>query len=311
MDAETIARAKAVPIEIEVERRGIRLRGKVELTGPCPVCGGVDRFAINTRKQIWNCRGCGRGGDVISLVEHIDGISFADAVATLVGNTSRRQAVANRPLPKTSDDDAERTAKALAIRREARDPRGTLLEDFAHRKLDLPEEAAGEAIRFHPACPFGGARTAAMVALVRDVNTNEPKAIHRTALDTNGCKTSVDGNDRLSLGPVGGGAVKITPDENVTLCLGVGEGIESTLSMRFAHEFGESPVWALLSSGEVNAFPVLEGIEALWIAVDHDAAGTTAAHTCARRWKAASREVFLIKSRHLGDDLNDTARRSA
>ena len=52
-----IERAGAVPIEDELARRGFHLRGKIERAGPCPVCGGTDRFSINTEKQLWNCRG--------------------------------------------------------------------------------------------------------------------------------------------------------------------------------------------------------------------------------------------------------------
>ena len=58
--------ARAVRIEDEVARRGIKLRGGNERSGPCPACGGDDRFAINIKKQLWNCRGCQHGGDVIA-----------------------------------------------------------------------------------------------------------------------------------------------------------------------------------------------------------------------------------------------------
>jgi phage/plasmid primase-like uncharacterized protein len=75
IDAETVALARAVRIEDEIARRGVRLRGKVERVGPCPVCGGTDRFSINTRKQVFNCRGFG-GGDVIAMVQHLDGCTF-------------------------------------------------------------------------------------------------------------------------------------------------------------------------------------------------------------------------------------------
>lgn len=136
-----------------------------------------------------------------------------------------------------------------------------------------------------------------MVALVRDVRTDKPKAIHRTAITESGEKVAIDGQDRLSLGPVGGGAVKLTPDADVSLCLGIGEGIESTLSLRLAIEFEASPVWALLSAGQVEWFPALGGIESLWIAVDHDEAGIKAARTTARIWRKAGREVFLLKPR--------------
>jgi hypothetical protein len=38
-------RARAVRIEAEIERRGIKLRGGSERVGPCPKCGGEDRFS--------------------------------------------------------------------------------------------------------------------------------------------------------------------------------------------------------------------------------------------------------------------------
>ncbi|TXM72888.1 hypothetical protein FV226_11105 [Methylobacterium sp. WL12] len=160
-------------------------------------------------------------------------------------------------------------------------------------------------IRFHPSCPFAGTRTRAMVALVRDIVTNEPVAIHRTALSLDGCKIEVNGHDRLALGPIGGGAVKLTPDEDVTTCLGIGEGIETTLSLRRSPEFGESPVWSLIAAGGISALPALPGIEALWIAVDHDPAGLKAARTCAARWQASGAETFLITPEAPGADLND------
>ena len=208
-------------------------------------------------------------------------------------------------------DDAERTRRALAIWGEAVDPRGTAVELYlAGRALALTDEIAGEVIRYHPACPFTkGHRTPAMVALVRDLLTDEPKAIHRTALTLDGRKAEVSGVSRLAYGPLAGAAVKLTPDEAVTTYLGLGEGIETTLSMRLLPEFGASPVWSLTTAGGIAAFPVLAGIEALWIAVDHDPAGLKAAETCAERWQDAGREVFLVKPKAARSDLNDVVNR--
>jgi hypothetical protein len=67
------------------------------------------------------------------------------------------------------------------------------------RGLTLPPEAIGEAVRYDPDCPFAGTRTPAMVCLVRNIITNEPRAIHRTALTLDGRKVKVNGHDRLSL----------------------------------------------------------------------------------------------------------------
>jgi hypothetical protein len=78
--------ARAVPTMHEIERRRIKLkRVGAEYIGPCPLCGGTDRFSVNANKKVWNCRGCGIGGDVIDLVQHLDGGTFDQNIATLAG----------------------------------------------------------------------------------------------------------------------------------------------------------------------------------------------------------------------------------
>jgi hypothetical protein len=146
-----------------------------------------------------------------------------------------------------------------------------------------------------------------MVCLVREVITNEPKAIHRTALDTAGHKVKIDGKDRLALGPIGGGAVKLTDDADVELALGIAEGVETALSLRLLPEFGSTAVWSVLNAGGIESFPAPPGIECLWIAVDHDPAGLKAAHLCAARWRDAERDVFLVTPKLERADLNDIA----
>ena len=44
--------ARSVPIEAELARRGHRLKrvGR-DLVGPCPACGGTDRFAVTPAKR--------------------------------------------------------------------------------------------------------------------------------------------------------------------------------------------------------------------------------------------------------------------
>jgi hypothetical protein len=90
MKQDIIERARAVPIESIIDARQIKLRGKIERVGPCLKCGGTDRFSINVKKQLWNCRQCGKGGDVIALVQHLDGVDFLTAVTTLAGGPSPR-----------------------------------------------------------------------------------------------------------------------------------------------------------------------------------------------------------------------------
>jgi hypothetical protein len=81
------ARARAVPIVDEIRQRGINNLKHVgdEYVGPCPKCGGDDRFAVHTKKNIFNCRNCNVGGDTIQFVEHLDSVDFKTACERLVG----------------------------------------------------------------------------------------------------------------------------------------------------------------------------------------------------------------------------------
>ena len=219
----------------------------------------------------------------------------------------KKAAVANAPPPQPSLSEKVRTERALSIWYEARGPHRTPVETYLTEEpgLKLPPEAAGVTLRYHPSCPFGRERTPAMVALVRDIVTNAPVAIHRTALNRAGQKMVIDGCDRLTLGPAKGGAIKLTPNDDVTTCLAVGEGIESTLSLQRLREFGISAVWSLIHAPGIKAFPVLPGLSALWIAVDHDDGGIQASKVCAARYRAAGIETFLVQPKRPKTDLND------
>jgi putative DNA primase/helicase len=107
---------------------------------------------------------------------------------------------------------------ALCLWRQAIEPRGTLADVYLRsRRLDLPREAANEAIRFHPNCPFGPReRFPAMICLVRNIVTNEPQGMHRTALAPDGTAIKRNGKTfRMSLGSIAGGAIKLDPDEDI------------------------------------------------------------------------------------------------
>ena len=313
IDAQMVEIARHFLIERVIAERGIKLRGKIERVGPCPVCAaGRDRFAVNVRKQLWNCRICGEGGsDAISLVQFLDGCDFASAVAILGGMPDRTIAAA----PKTKKIVAERHRGGgdqlwNSTWKEAGPPHETPVDfHLARRRLILPPDS-GDCLRFHPRCVFG--KNAAgityapcMVALVRNVITNQPQAIHRTALDQEGHKVEIGGRDRMALGPIASGAVKLTADEDVTIALGIGEGIETALSLQRIPEWAGSPVWSVLNANGVASFPLLAEVETLAVAVDHDVAGEKAALAVAERWRGAGREVLLFEAVVPGNDMND------
>ena len=212
---------------------------------------------------------------------------------------------------------AHDTAPALGIYREAHHPAGTNVETYlAARGLLLPDDLAGEVIRFHPRLKFlhpdAGARNGAlvggMVALFRDLRTNEPCGISRTFLDRDG-RPFLDAAGkkiRKMLGRVKGAAVKLDADEDVTLGLHIGEGFESCFGARLA---GFRPVWALGSAGGIASFPVLPAIEAITILGETDDGGANhrAGRACAARWIKAGREALTVEPL-AGGDLADVWR---
>jgi hypothetical protein len=305
-----IERAGAARLEHELERRGIRLRRVgSELCGPCPVCGGRDRFAVHLKRQVWNCRGCCLGGDVIEFVRHVDGVGFSEALRILTGNNTVPGSFPFRNvIPPSSNalDNEYNSQRAIAIWNEAIGLEGTLAERYLRgtRRLHIATDLSF-VLRFHPLCPFGpGARLPCLIALFRDIKSDEPRAIHRIALHPDATNAG-----RKMLGPSAGAAIKLTRDEAITYGLSIGEGIESTLA---GMALGFSPAWALGSAGSIRTFPVLAGIDCLTIITDHDEEGKRAANSCRERWTDARREVSIVMSAVENEDLNDLiARRVA
>lgn len=203
-------------------------------------------------------------------------------------------------------EDRDRIERAGTLWREARSIEGTPAAVYlASRGVSYQ----GEALRWHPSCPFGkGERHGCMIGLVRNIVTNEPQAIHRTAIDATGRKI-----DRKAYGPIGGGAVKLTDDADVTKVIAIGEGIETALSIRELTDLGNMPVWSVLSANGIAAFPVLPGIESVWIAADNDASGTghNAARSAGERLHAAGVETIILAPTQAGADLNDKVARRA
>ncbi len=72
-----------------------------EWQGPCPGCGGEDRFHVwpaqNEGKGGYWCRGCGRTGDNIQFLRDFEGLSFRDACARLNIDLPARPQSRRRP----------------------------------------------------------------------------------------------------------------------------------------------------------------------------------------------------------------------
>ena len=69
-----------------------------EHCGPCPKCGGTDRFVIFKDRARWFCRKCDRGGDVVDLLCHVHNCEPREALEILTGEASKH-APAKRVAP--------------------------------------------------------------------------------------------------------------------------------------------------------------------------------------------------------------------
>ena len=220
--------------------------------------------------------------------------------------SSRRPPSPSRAVRR--DNQQWRQDTAARIWNASHDPRGTVAEDYLNsRGLRLDDDLAGRVIKFHPTCPWGeGTKAPCLIAAFRPIQNDPgedapPSAILRVGLDEHGAKLG-----KKMLGPVSGCAIKHDRDENVTLGLGITEGLETGLAVRAT---GWRPVWALGSAGAIATFPVLAGIETLTLFADHDPTGLSAAQRCAERWQAAGCEVFIRWPKGLGRDYADEVSR--
>lgn len=87
IERQTIESIKAgIDLVALVKSKGIDLKknGKSYL-GLCPFHDDTNpSFSVNPTNNLWQCFGCGAGGDVIRFVEIFDKVSFPQAVNVLI-----------------------------------------------------------------------------------------------------------------------------------------------------------------------------------------------------------------------------------
>jgi hypothetical protein len=334
-----VARAREADLLEVAHSHGAQLKkSSGEWIGPCPTCGGSNRFSINPVKNVWHCRVCGRGGDVIDLEMHLTGASFVDAVLALTGGgtsgrreptpkgVAAREARENQRLQEAAAKAARNNGRAAEIVAGLRPVAGTPGEGYLRdvRKIDVSHwairrtlmdvETLGWSERTYvkeldpqkPLHPYHGQRLGAIIAIFTDPVTGERTGgITRTYLHDGqkvGKAMSLGGARRL-------GIIRLSPDDEVLTGLHIAEGLETALSAMMKDFI---PLWATGSTVTMEKFPVLDGIECLTILADNDEneAGIDAASTAYWRWKDAGREVHIRQPSEPGD-INDVIMRRA
>ncbi len=275
-----------------MEERGFRLRGRIERVGPCPLCGGADRFAVNTRKQVFNCRGCGQGGDVIALVQFLDGCDFVEAVAILAGGgtgAGGHEYAHGRgelkPAKDTGEYERQQRAKARSMWRASRPARGTAAETYLReRGITTPLPAT---VRF--LMPFQVDRHPALIVSYGLAAEPEPglltitetmiTAVHLVLLKPDGTGKADVEKPKITIASPVGMPMVLAPMTDM-LGLGIAEGVENALSVHQAAGLG---AWASGGAGFMPkiADAVPDYTDVVTVYADADSAGQSGAHELA------------------------------
>jgi DNA polymerase I-like protein with 3'-5' exonuclease and polymerase domains len=231
----------------------------------------------------YHCFGCGAHGQIDDDMDGVPDSVLAQAL--------------------DAENDTKTLDRGLELWAESKPITGTLAEHYLTitRRLDLTQLPASieEVLRFHPRCPFGanGARHPCLIALFRDVESDEPAGIHRIGLTTGAAKIK-----RLTLGRWPGvRAIKLWP---ITHKLTIGEGIETVLG---AIRCGAitPPAWAMGPKADIANFPMLPGVKAITVLVDRgDPAALDGAEICAARYTAAGIPARWLRTAKV-KDFND------
>jgi hypothetical protein len=274
-----LAEARAKPISDIAARLGLHAalkRASHEWVGPCPACGGRDRFQLNESKGVFLCRHCTPdGGDGIALVRLVLACSLTDALAWLVGDAvvqitpeeqDRRDREAAEKKRRSEQIAARERAKSLAVAEklwsEGKPAKGTAVQDYmALRGLpDLFDRAPLRALRYHPALTYFaesdrpgeyvGIHTGPAMLASIVTPAGKLSSVHRTWLDLSQPKGKavilhkgeVEKSKKYR-GHVKGCAIRLSSPPGFTTLV-MGEGIETTATALCADIPPSAAYWA-------------------------------------------------------------------
>ncbi len=246
---------------------GLESRFLTNKHGPCPICGGKDRYRFDDKggDGTFYCSRCGAGNgvDLVMRVKHVDFINavrliepHVGAAPIVVAKAGRREedvkeqmaALWARARPLDGHDVASRYLSARGIQMASWPSQLRWIEDLPY----FDEETKRKSL--HPAM------------LAKFASPDGRSAIlHRTYLAEPGVKASLP-KVRMLMPckiPVGG-AVRLGP---VAETMGIAEGIETSLSASIL--FGV-PVWAALSAGQMVKWQPPQGAKFILIFGDRD-----------------------------------------
>ena len=243
---------------------GIESKYLTGKNGPCPHCGGTDRFRMDNRKGDGDyfCSGCGSGYGT-DLIMKVTGKSFIDVVKEIDELIDEKGVEMSTDIPAKPEKDIEYIRKITVQ---------TLKESGKSDKLSYLESRgiAGELrdICFHPALGFYKDRKVvgefpAMIGVIRDEN-GAGVALHRTYMAVSGDGICTSKKLMPGVAPLNNVAIRLY-DHGDTL--GVAEGIETACS---AKEIFDIPTWACINTKIMETFVPPRDVKHLIIFGDND-----------------------------------------
>jgi hypothetical protein len=279
-----------------------------EWAGPCPRCGGTDRFSINTNKRVYNCRGAGEGGDVIAMVRYVTGRSFIEACERITGeprfdhacDETRVQRDASQAPQPASPPGADGRARALWRKAAPID----------HTPADCYLRERGFAPPYPATMRYllgRGEHPHALIAAFGLPDEPEPgslwmpdaavRAVHLTRLNPTGiCRLKSD-SARIIVGQSGLGFPVAVAPINDGLGLVIAEGIENALSLGLSLGLG---AWAACSHTRMPALAtaVPSCVEAITIVADPELPARASATALAEKLR---RRGFIVTVKVVGE----------
>jgi Toprim domain len=269
----------------------------------CGSVGGEPGGSLGVRLSgpkagVWSDFSTGQKGDALDLVRAALGNSIVEALAwsrRWLGLADGDAAIPVRPASPSGAEPApaDRWSRPWGA---ARPIAGTLAETYlAARGLHF-DDPLGLVLRFATRRARKSPddvleRHPAMLCALRAVQTGEQVGIINIYLRPDGNDRIRDKKGKTTTGRAGGAAVMLSDFADVTMGLTVAEGVETGVALWMDEQ---RPVWCCGGAGNLAAFPVLGGIEALTVAADADPPGQQAAETVTARWRAAGREATII-----------------
>jgi putative DNA primase/helicase len=270
--------------------------------GPCPLCGGNDRYRWDNKDGAGSyiCNACGAGTGM-QLLQKVNGWDFATAareVDRVIGN------LPHDPPGKARLDPERRKELLRAMWKGSRPLReGDPAHSYLTKGRRVSLDGVGLAdLRFHRKLSvpdnLGGGDAPALLALVRD-GAGNPASIHRTFLDGKGWHKG-----RAMFAGDLPDAIAIRLGAPVDGVLGIAEGLETALAVR--DQFGVT-CWSTVSAGYLAKFDPPEGVTRVLVFGDADEnyTGQAAAFACAKRLVSKGFSVAVKLPVELGSDWAD------